>query len=137
MPKPRWNLSDLILLIVICGISFAAYRYFWQPAPDPNARPNLFSFLAFLTLASLGSFFARPKWRRSCQAFAAFGWLDLILCMWGSLSLKNHEESTLIIECAQIGMVFGLLCGIVAGWLFEPVRQNGDARAFASDQSGD
>jgi hypothetical protein len=120
MTRPRWKVSDLLLLVVACGIAFAAYRYFWQPAPDPNARPYLSAFLALLATASLGSFFARPSWRRPCQGFASFGWCNLVFVMWGGFGLKTIIDARRIVEGSQMGVVFGVLSAILAAWLLEP-----------------
>ena len=35
MTRPRWKISDLMLLIVAAGIVLAGYRTFWEPG-----RPN-------------------------------------------------------------------------------------------------
>jgi hypothetical protein len=112
---PRFKLSDLVLLVVVFGIVFAAYRLYWSPSSYPGlgARANSSAFLACLSLASLGSFFAKPRWRRGFQGFAAFGWLELVFLIW------RHMESQENAELVDMGLLFGVLCAILAWRLFE------------------
>jgi hypothetical protein len=132
MTATRWNISDLLVIVLVCGVAFGAYRYFWNPAPDWNAWPYFALFLAFLSTATLGSFCARPRWRRSFQGFAAFGWCDLVFMMSGGFGAVNYDDGQRIAACSQMGVVFGFLCAIVAGWMFEPV--SGDPRANHSNE---
>lgn len=117
---PRWKISDLILLVLVCGIGFAAYRLFWLLPPSPNRRFFLSSFLSLLAMASLGSFYAYPRWRRACQGFAVFGWLELVFVVWGGFWVRATQDARQVAEGSQMGMVFGLICAILAWWLFEP-----------------
>jgi hypothetical protein len=116
---PRWKLSDLLVLVAVCGLGFAAYRLYWGPSSYPGlgARANSSAFLACVAVASLGSFFARPRWRRGFQGFAAFGWLELVFVIW------RHIESQDNAETIDMGLLFGLLCAIVAWWLFDPPQE--------------
>jgi hypothetical protein len=122
MPRPRWKLSDLLLLVLACGVAFAAYRFFMWPPPDTNGRTYLAAYLSLLTTTSLGSFFARPSWRRSSQGFASFGWCHLIFLMWVCDGLNLRDLGGTIVLGCQMGVVFGVLCAIVAAWLLEPPR---------------
>ena len=117
---PRFKISDLIVLVLVCGIGFAGYRLFFLPSPSPNPRFYLSSFLALLATASLGSFCAYPRWRRACQGFATFGWLDLVYIVWGGFWVGQPQHARQVAEGSQIGVVFGLLCALLAWWLFEP-----------------
>ncbi len=119
MIGPRWKLSDLLLLILACGVAFAAYRYFWWPPPDPNVRFHLSVYLVILVTATLGSFFARPSWRRPFQAFALFAWCNLVFVMWGGFVLSTDYDSYRVVEASKSGVVFGSLSALVALWLFE------------------
>jgi hypothetical protein len=129
MTKPRLNLSDRLVFVAFCRIAFAAYRYFFQPVPFSNARLYLSAFLACLAIATLGSFCGRPTWRRSFQAFAAFGWLELIFGMRGGLQARTPFDGRRITEGSQMGIVFGILCAILAGWLFEPPSEQRGQRS--------
>jgi hypothetical protein len=120
MTRPRFNLSDLVLLIAFAAIAFAAYRYFWQPPPDPNARLYLSAFLVLLSTATLGSFLAHPRWRRAFQGFAALGWCELVCVAWCGFGWDNFSDARRIAEGSQMGMVFGVLSAILSAWLFEP-----------------
>ena len=120
MTRPRWKLSDLLFLVLACGIASAAYRFFWWPPPDTNWRSYLAAYLALLTTTSLGSFFARPSLRRSSQGFASFGWCNLIFLMWVCDGLNLSDGGERIVLGCQIGVVFGVLCAVVAAWLLEP-----------------
>jgi hypothetical protein len=113
---PRWKLSDLLLLVAVCGIAFAAYHLYWGPSSyrGLGGSANASAFLACLAVASLGSFFARPRWRRAFQGFAAFGWLELVFVI--SRYIESHANEAII----DLGLIFGVLCAIVAWWLFEP-----------------
>jgi hypothetical protein len=133
MPRPRLNLSDLLVLIVVCGVAFASYRYFWQGTPQPNARPWLSAFLACLAIASLGSFFGHPRFRRSFQGFTVFGFYELIFVAWGGFWWATARDGLRIAEASKMGIVFGLLCALIAGWLFQPVRQSDKTDRRASD----
>jgi hypothetical protein len=82
-----------MLLVLACGIAFAAYRSFWWPPPDQNERFHLSAYLAVLVTATLGSFFARPGWRRPFQAFALFAWCNLLFVMWGGFVLSSDYDS--------------------------------------------
>jgi hypothetical protein len=117
---PRWKLSDLIVLVLVCGIGFAAYRLFWLLPPSLNTRFFLSSFLSLLATASLGSFYAYPRWRRACQGFATFAWLELVFVVWGGFWVRSPQDARQVVEGSQMGMVFGLLCAVLAWWLFEP-----------------
>jgi hypothetical protein len=75
---PRRKPSDLLVLVAVCGLAFAGYRLFWLPPPSLNHRFFPSTFLACLSLASPGSFFARPRWRRGFRSFLAFAWLVMI-----------------------------------------------------------
>jgi hypothetical protein len=121
MTRPRWKLSDLLLLVLACAIAFAAYSYFWQPGTW-NTGLYLSAYLALLSPATLGSFFARPGWRRPFQGFALFGWCNLVIVL-----LRVGFQPTMISsplewieEGAQMGLVFGVLAALLAGWLLEP-----------------
>ncbi len=116
----RWKISDLIVLVLVSGIGFAAYRLFLLPPPSPNPRFYLSSFLALLATASLGSFCAYPRLRRACQGFATFGWLDLVFVVWGGFWVRLNQDARQVAEGSQIGVMFGLLCALLAWWLFEP-----------------
>ena len=117
---PRWKLSDLMLLILAFAIGLAAYRVYWKPSPDPNARPILSAYLAVLTLASLGSFVARPRWRRPYQGFALFGWCNLVFVVWCGFWLSTIYDAERVVVGCELGILLGLLCALLAGWLFEP-----------------
>ena len=120
MTRPRWKISDLLLLVLACGVALGAYRSFWWPPPDTNGRSYLAAYLAVLTTTTLGSFFARLSWRRPSQGFALFGWCHLVFVMWvcDGLSLSDGGDR-IVLEC-QMGVVFGVLCAVVAAWLLEP-----------------
>jgi hypothetical protein len=120
MTGPRWRLADLLLLVLACGIAFAGYRYFWQPPPDTNPRPNLSAHLILLATATLGSFFARPRWRRPCQGFAVFAWLNLAFVLWGGFGLTTYEDVERVVQGSQLGTVFGVLAALLATWVLEP-----------------
>jgi hypothetical protein len=142
MTRPRWHVSDLVYLVLVCGIAFAAYRYFWLPSPSPKHRVFLSAFLAALSMASLGSFFGRPPWRRPCQAFAAFGWLQLVFVVWGGFWVRTNADARQVAEGSQIGMALGVLCALLAAWLLEPTQPSqrelhsvSEAEAFHASES--
>ena len=120
MSRTRWKLSDLLLLVAASGLAFAAYRYFWEPAPNPNARPYLSAYLALLAPATLGAFFARPAWRRPSQGFALFGWCNLAFVLWGGFGLSTIYDSERIVQGSKMGVVFGLFSALLSAWLLEP-----------------
>jgi hypothetical protein len=122
---PRWNLSDLLILVAVFGIAFAGCVLFWLPLPSPNFRPFLSAFLVCLSLASMGSFFAKPRWRRAFQGFAVFGWFQLVCVLWGGFGVHLIRDAERVAEGSQIGMLFGVLTGILAWWLFEPPSTGG------------
>jgi hypothetical protein len=122
MTGPRWKLSDLLLFVLACGVAFAAYRYFLWPPPDDNVRFHLSVYLVALVTATLGSFFARPGWRRPFQAFALFAWCNLVFVMWGGFVLATDYDSHRVVEASKSGVVFGFLSALVAAWLLEPPR---------------
>jgi hypothetical protein len=104
----RWHLSDLVILTLVSGIAFASYRYFWQPGPATNSMFYLAIFLACVAMSSLGSFCARPRWRRVFQGFTSFGWLELVFGMWGSLAARDYVEHQRIVQCSQSDTKTGL-----------------------------
>lgn len=119
MASVRWKLWDLLLLILACGVAFAAYRYFWKPPPHPNARLYLSAYLVLLAAATLGSFYARPRWRRPAQGFALFGWCNLVFVMWGGFWLTFFPDAERVVEGSQMGVVFGTLSALIAALLLE------------------
>ena len=126
MTRPRWMLSDLLLLVLATGIALACYRLFWKPPPDPNARPYLSAFLVLLATASLGSVFGRPALRRPFRGFALYGWCNLVFILHGGFVLKTVYDARRIVEGSQMGVVFGVLSAILAAWLLEPPGANRD-----------
>jgi hypothetical protein len=131
---PRFSVRDLFLLIASLGIALAAYRYLWMPPPNPNARPHLSVYLAILSLTTLGSFLAQPAWRRPCQGYALFAWLNLVLVMYGGFWLSDIYDAERVIHGARLGMSLGLLCALLTAWLLpEPPPGLNSA---AADQRG-
>jgi hypothetical protein len=131
------NLRDALLLVVACGVAFAAYRCFWRPPPDQNVRFHLSVYSSVLTMATLGSFRARPRWRRPVQAFAFFAWCNLLFVMWGGLVLSSSYDEHRVVEASKSGMVFGFLSALVAYWLFDPPGGGGgNARLHDSASRG-
>jgi hypothetical protein len=128
MISPRWRLFDLLLLVFATALAFAAYRYFWNPPPDPNARPYLSAYLALLAPATLGAFFARPGWRRPSQGFALFGWCNLVFVMWGGFGLSTIDDAERIVQGSKMGMVFGILSAFLAAWFLDPPGRRQDPR---------
>ncbi len=117
MTRPRWNLSDLMLLVLVCGLAFAGYRLYGD-SPS-TATANLLAFLACLSLATLGSFFSDPRWRRPFQGFAAFGWSQLTFAMLGGF---GSIDDGLITEGSRMCIFYGLLSALLAAWFFAPRR---------------
>ena len=109
-----------MLLVLACGIAFAAYRLFWWPPPEVNATSYLAAYLALLTTTSLGSFFARPSWRRPCQGFAFFNWCNFVFIIWALDGSRLTIGGWWTVQGCWMGVVLGVLCALVAGWLFEP-----------------
>ena len=137
MNRFHLNLRDLLLLVLACGVAFAAYRYFWWPPPDQNVRFHLSAYLVILTTATLGSFVARPGWRRPFQAFALFAWCNLLFVMWGGLILSSGYDEHRVVEASKSGVVFGFLSALVAYWLFDqPGGGEGNARSHDSASRG-
>jgi hypothetical protein len=116
---PRFSVRDLCLLIVCIAIALAGYRYLWRPPPDPNARAYFACYLAILSFATLASFFGRQGWRRPCQGYATFGWLNLIFVLWGGFWLSNIYDADRVIHGVRLGVVLGVLCAVLAAWLLE------------------
>jgi FtsH-binding integral membrane protein len=120
MTRPRWNLSDLMLLVLVCGLAFAGYRLFWD-SPS-TATANLLAFLACLSLATVGSFLSRPRRRRAFQGFAAFGWSQLTFAMLGGFGWTTGIDARRITEGSRMCIFFGVLCAILAVWFFDPAK---------------
>ena len=115
----RFSLRDLFLAIVCIAIPLAAYRYLWQPPPDPNAQAYLATYLAILTMATLGSFFGQPPWRRVCQGYAAFAWLNFVFVMYAGFWLSEIYDALRVVQGSRLGFILGILCAVLAGWLLE------------------
>ena len=118
----RFSIRDIFLLILSIGMSLATYRYFWMPPPDPNARPYLAGYLAILTMTTLGSFFVRTRWRRPCQGYALFAWLNLVFVMYGGFWLNDLNDAYRVVKGSQLGMSLGIVCSVLSGWLLEEAR---------------
>lgn len=118
-PKmPRFALRDLFMLIAFVAIALAGYRWLWQPPPGLNARIYLAVYLAVLAFATLAAFVGQPKWRRPCQGFAAFGWLNLVFVLWGGFWLSEHATDSLrAIQGVRLGFVLGTLVAIASACL--------------------
>jgi hypothetical protein len=120
MQRSTWKVSDLVLLVLSAAMAFGAIRYFWQPPPHPNAHLFLTSYLAMLAMATLGAFLGRSGLRRPCQGFAASGWLNLICILKGGFGMKTIYDAQAVAEGSQMGMAFGAIAALVAGWVLEP-----------------
>jgi hypothetical protein len=127
MRHSAWKVSDLVLLVLSAGMALGAFRYFSTPGPAmpppmPNAGLLLTSFLALLAMASLGAFRGRPGLRRPCQGFAAFGWCELAFVLWGGFDYSTYHGALRVADGSLMGMAFGTICAVVAGWALEPPR---------------
>jgi hypothetical protein len=116
----QWTLRDLMLFVLACGVAFAAYRYFWWSSPSQDVRFHLSAYLAILATATLGSFCARPRWRRPFQAFALFVWCNFLFVMYGGFWVSTPYDKFVVIEASKSGVVLGFLCALVAFRLFDP-----------------
>jgi hypothetical protein len=130
MQRSTWKVSDLVFLVLSAAMAFGAFRYYSTPGPAmpppmPNAGLLLTSFLALLAMASLGAFRGRPGLRRPCQGFAAFGWCQLAFVLWGGYDFASYNGALRIADGSQMGMAFGAVCAVVAGWTLEPPRDEG------------
>jgi hypothetical protein len=126
MNRLRWKTSDLLLLVLFAGLAFAAYRYYRDPTQSQNARLYLSAYLSLLSIATLGSFFARPGWRRASLGYALFGWCNLAFVLWGGFGLTDSWDAERIIEGSQRGVIFGVLTALMATWFLEPHRKRED-----------
>jgi hypothetical protein len=122
---PRFSLRDLLLLIASIAIALAVYLYLWMPAPNPNARPYLASYLAVLTMTTLGSKYATRTWRRPCQGYALCAWLNLAFVMWGGFGLSDIYDAERVVHGAKLGIGLGILCALLAGWLLKEPPEAG------------
>jgi len=96
MNKPQWRLTDLFLIVLFCAADAGTYRAFWDPAApydwDPNPQVLAFVYLALLTTATAGIWFANRGLRRFCLGYAAFGWACLISTFTGAWMGTHTEE---------------------------------------------
>jgi len=79
--------------------------------------PDLAAYLAVLTITTLGSFFAREKWRRSCQSYSLFAWLNLVFVIYGGFWLRNIYDAERVVHGARLGISLGILCAVLFSWL--------------------
>jgi hypothetical protein len=112
----RWRVTDLVVLVLVAGIAFGAFRAF----PEAWHKKWFATNLAILTTASLACRFSRPYWRRFWMGYALFGWAYLVCALYGGFGIKfDYEVQSLEIH-SRMGMVFGLLCAIIAFWILPP-----------------
>jgi len=116
---PRFALRDIFVLTAIVAIALAGYRFLWNPPPDPNAQAYFACYLAALAFATLAAFLGRPHWRRSCQGFAAYGWMHLIFVLWGGFRLSDIYDALRLIQGVKLGFVLGVLVALLSGWLLK------------------
>jgi hypothetical protein len=116
------KITDLLILILTVAVGLAAWRHFWVPAPDANARLYLAAYLVLLASASLGAFFAWPRWRRAYRGYALFGWCNFAFVMRGGFGLTTIYDARNLIQGSQSGVVLAVLSALLATLLLEPPR---------------
>ena len=129
MNKPQWRLTDLFLIVLFCAAAAGTYRAFWDPAApydwDPNHQVLALVYLALLTTATVGIWFANRGLRRFCLGYAAFGWACLIFKLHWSLDGSSYGGGggawhNSIAKDSLMAISFGALCGLAAHLLLRP-----------------
>jgi hypothetical protein len=116
MTRPRWKISDLMLLIVAAGIVLAGYRAFWDPN-QPNSELLLAVYLAALTTGTLALRNSRGRWRKGWAGYAFFGWIYLVFILHAGFGIETFIDAQIAARRTLIGLFAGALCGIAASWL--------------------
>ena len=122
MTRPRWKISDLMLLIVAAGIVLAGYRTFWEPGRS-NYVLLLAVYLAVLTTGTLASRNLRARWRKGWAGYAVFGWIYFVFVLHAGFGITTIYDAEAAARNTLIGILVGVLCGIAASWL--PDRPRG------------
>jgi hypothetical protein len=122
MMRPRWKISDLMLLIVAAGIALAGYRTFWEPG-QPNYVLLLAVYLAVLTTGTLALRNSRGRWRKGWAGYAFFGWVYFVCVHHAGFGITNFFDAQAAAKNILIGLLVAVLCGIAASWI--PDRPRG------------
>jgi hypothetical protein len=118
MTRPRWKISDIMLLIVVAGIVLAGFRTFWEPG-GTNYWLILGTYLAVLTTATLAACDPRARSRKAWVGYAFFGWVYFV-CVLHAGFVGVTFDSEYLSRNAVMGIGFGVLCGIAASRLPGP-----------------
>jgi hypothetical protein len=132
MTRPRWKISDLMLLIVAAGIVLAVYRALWEPG-EPNHWLLLAAYLAILTTATLAACDLQARWRKGWAAYVFFGWAYFVFVLHAGFGITTHVDAESTARNALMGILVGVLCNIAASWL--PDRPRG-ASVPPDEQTG-
>jgi hypothetical protein len=122
MTRPRWKISDLMLLIIAAGIVLAGYRAFWDPN-QPNHGLLLAAYLTVLTTGTLAARSTRGRWRKGWAGYAFFGWVYFVCVLHAGFGAESYLDAVLIAKNTLIGLLASVLCGIAASWI--PDRPRG------------
>lgn len=116
MTRPRWKISDLMLLIVAAGIVLAGYRAFWDPN-QPNHTLLLAVYLAVLTTGTLAARNSRGRWRKGWAGYIFFGWVYFVFVLHAGFGITTIYDAEGAARNTLIGILVGVFCGIAASWL--------------------
>jgi hypothetical protein len=124
MTRPRWKISDLMLLIVATGIVLAGYRAFWDPN-QPNHALLFAVYLAALTTGTLALRHSRGRWRKGWAGYVFFGWTYFVFVLHAGFGIETFVDAQIAARHTLIGLLAGALCGIAASWLPDRPRDAG------------
>jgi hypothetical protein len=126
MPFPRWSLAALLSVVLFAALAAGGYRLFYADQ-HPNAWLWLAISLAILTTVTLGAWRGRPRLRRPCLGYAAYGWAHLVFVLgiygWPLQSIYDAERMA---TNARMGMLIGLLTAIAATWVLPESARPGE-----------
>lgn len=136
MMRPRWRISDLMLLIVVAGIVLAGFRTFWEPGGS-NYWLILGAYLAVLTTATLAACDPQARSRKAWVGYAFFGWVYFVCVLHAGFAGATFIDPEYLSRNAVMGIGFGVLCGIAASRLPGPLPGLGRPPADGERPAGD
>ncbi len=113
----RWKIAHLLVATLVIALGLAIYRALWG-VRHFDAKIVFGVYVSMLSVATVGAFEARPRWRRLWRSAACFGWAWLLLVLRNYLDLMTPDlfMDNFMAYC-WLGIALAAITGIVGLFL--------------------